>query len=312
MSWNTVELATQLKPFTIRLLEHPDTAWQYNFDCPECVLWQGFAQDAEVICKLLTLVWDTKNIEQEEYLLKIHPQAVALLEETNIFSRLHDPHIQVTVGHDGLRPSLHSLLVAEKLETTALALEQYQVFVLRFAAYVHDLGKGLSAGIAEQEILQLMKEFEHERHSFPAHEDVSYLILKTIGESSVGAEMRKTIGEHAWKVLLLVVKNHHVFEEKSDGFDALVADFNVHMPLLLAHPEQLESVLLTYTFMYADILATEKYHKYWPKKIEMLMAVLQKHETLIPTAMQLLAENSMVALQHRYGVLKADAAPVRA
>lgn len=307
MSWNTVESAPQLKPFTLHLLQHPDTGWQYDTAFPDRLQWDDILGDADVLLELLRLVWSTKEVAQEQYLTSVHDRAVALLEKTHIFSRLHDPHIQVTAGHNGVRPSVHTCAVAEILETTALALKPHQVFVLRFAAYVHDLGKGVSAGIAEQEILQLMRKFEHERHSFPAHEDVSYLILQRIGASAAGAEMRKIIGEDTWKILLLVVKNHHVFEEKSGGFEALVADFDEQMPTLLADPEQLEAILLTYAFMFADIHATEKYRKYWPKKIEVLLAILQKHESMLSASLQLLAENTMIGLQQQYAVLKASA-----
>lgn len=272
MSWRNLEHRESLKDLTTKLLADERTLWSISSesDTRFRLEWKTYEADKEVFLKVASLLWDTRKSTDKDFKQTIHPQVLSLLAQSEIFKRLSDTHIQVTRAHTGVVPFQHIKNVAEAAAAEQAGLNDYQVFIIRLAAYVHDLGKAISSGIPTTEIREMMTATAHPGNSYPNHDQISFLVLERFSDDEDVAEFITQIGQSVWRLLLLVIRNHHFLDfKKIDQVDEY-EQWKNEIPSITKDVETLEAFLLTFAFSYADICSNENYKPIWPDKVRNL------------------------------------------
>lgn len=269
--WFRLEEQPLLKDFSSVLFAHDDTLLSIdsnNGHGPE-LQWLTFDQDSEVFVSVMRLLWQHKNMSDQEFVLEIHPQALSLLEKSPLFEQLGSPTIQVTKAHRGVTPKQHTSNVEQMLKTDKAQFFGYQKFLLRLAAYYHDIGKGVSAGIPQQEIISLMNEYSNPKHSYPDHDVISTLVLRQFWFDSRVQQFFHELGfdgSALWQMLLLMIRNHHFFEFKKP-FDQVKDELRCELARLATRPLDFEAFGLLFFLAYADLCSNDNYRHMWQQDL---------------------------------------------
>ena len=286
MTWKSLEAERQLKPFAKSLIEDQRTLFCFtqpaSLENPGLLEWHSSERDADTFAIVAKLIWKTTDFSDRKFIQHVHPHIVARLQESPLFTTLYSPDIQVTKGHQGTRPAQHSLQVAESLVTDGLGLLPEHICILRLAPYYHDVGKGISAGIPADEVRQYMREYNCLSHSSPGHAAISFLALETMSRYQHVQQIQQTIGQETWQKFLLLIRNHHVLEFVDAHNNRSVEEIEQEVRTIMCDPLQLETLILTLIFTFADIMATPAYQQYWPGKFEATSQVL----TLLKAGME--------------------------
>jgi hypothetical protein len=275
MAWMEIEQERNLKEFTYRLLVDDRTPWSKDRENQNELSWVDSEVDGKVFAEVAGMIWGSRDLSDQEFLAEVHPQIQQRLSLISIFQDLNDPDIQVTKGHAGVRPLLHTYQVVEQLRTDVLTSEQKGIE--RLAAYSHDMGKAVSAHFPATEVALLMEKFKSP-HSFPNHDLISVMLLEKLAQHADVKKFIERIGPDNWKTFILMVHNHHMLEFKKDpakGVDEF-ADLKMQMGELTQNSEQFSSFVLTYVLANADIKSIPAYRQYWEQKPPLMGELLQE------------------------------------
>jgi hypothetical protein len=260
----------QLKTFTKALLARPETLFFLRNDEQgrAHLFWDTMENDIQIFADLIKMMyvrrWDNDwHFAYVEFPKKIEP----MLNASPIFQRLKSPDIVVANGHRNRRPYDHEVDVVQSLNTSNLVTQE-RIFE-RMAAIYHDIGKMIAAGLGEEEIARLMKEYGPQPHSYPNHALISTLALQAMGEDPrVQEAWDEAVGLEYWPLFLNVVYHHHFFEKVSGKEPDELTQW-----MLRSEPALL---LMLFVFCRADIAAIPEYHHFWPEKNYALISWLRE------------------------------------